>query len=189
MIKNKHSQYYKRWLRNLSRNTPPPLEKKTTKTSNEWKSVGPWDFDKDAASRSYAPGAAHIYTIEQSLSNPNILYAGSATAGAWKSTDKGDNWHLITRDLPINKVYAIEIDFINPDIVYISGNDGIYKSTDGGTNWLFIGDTIFNSLSHAIKDIKLSPSNNHKIFIASDKGLYYSLNGGLNFMQIMDGNF
>ena len=65
----------------------------------------------------------------------------------------------------------------------------VYKSTDGGTNWLFIGDTIFNSLSHAIKDIKLSPSNNHKIFIASDKGLYYSLNGGLNFMQIMDGNF
>ena len=93
----------------------------------------------------------HIYTIEQSLSNPNILYAGSATAGAWKSTDKGDNWHLITRDVPINKVYAIEIDFINPDIVYISGNDGIYKSTDGGTNWLFIGDTIFNDDSSQLK--------------------------------------
>ena len=61
LIKNKHSQYYKRWLRNLSRNTPPPLEKKKSKSSNEWKSVGPWDFDKDAASRSYAPGAAHLY--------------------------------------------------------------------------------------------------------------------------------
>ena len=35
---------------------------KTSKSSNQWECVGPWDFDKDAASRSYAPGAAHVYT-------------------------------------------------------------------------------------------------------------------------------
>ena len=92
--------------------------------------MGPWDFDKDAASRSYAPGAAHIYTVEQSISNPNVLYAGSATAGAWKTIDKGANWELLTKDIHLGGVYAIEIDFSDEDIAYISGNGGIYKTID-----------------------------------------------------------
>ena len=170
LVKNKHTQYYKRWLRGISRfsNAKPTL--KTSKSSNQWECVGPWDFDKDAASRSYAPGAAHVYTVEQAVSNPNVLYAGSATAGAWKTTDKGANWELITRYLDIGGVYAIEIDFTNPDIVYISPFGGIYKSYDGGANWTVIGDAAFINLSPGISDMKLKPSNNLELFVASDEG-------------------
>ena len=96
LVKNKHTQYYKRWVRSLSRTTNIDNIKSKSKSTNQWECVGPWDFDKDANSRSYAPGSAHVYTVEQSISNPNILYAGTATAGAWKTTDKGDNWNLIT---------------------------------------------------------------------------------------------
>ena len=189
LVKNKHTQYYKRWLRGISRfsNAKPIL--KTSKSSNQWECVGPWDFDKDAASRSYAPGAAHVYTIEQAASNPNVLYAGSATAGAWKTIDKGDNWNLITQDLFLNGVYAIEIDFTNPEIIYISGNGGIYKSYDGGVNWTVIGNATFTALSHSTKDIKLSTTNNQILFIASDEGLFKSIDGGNNFTLIMNGNF
>ncbi len=189
LVKNKHTQYYKRWLRGISRfsNAKPTL--KTSKSTNQWECVGPWDFDKDAASRSYAPGAAHVYTIEQAASNPNVLYAGSATAGAWKTIDKGDNWNLITQDLSLNGVYAIEIDFTNPEIIYISGNGGIYKSDDSGNTWNIIGDATFTSMSHSIKDIKLDPSNNFELFVASNEGLFKSIDGGNNFTQIMSGNF
>ena len=121
LVKNKHTQYYKRWVRNLSRTTTLLQTQTNSKSSSQWECVGPWDFDKDAASRSYAPGAAHVYTVEQSVSNPNVLYAGSATAGAWKTINKGANWNLITRDLALNGVYAIEIDFTDPEIIYISG--------------------------------------------------------------------
>ena len=55
LAKNKHTQYYKRWVRNLSRTTQPIQNRPTSKSSNQWECVGPWDFDKDAASRSYAP--------------------------------------------------------------------------------------------------------------------------------------
>tara|TARA_B110000196_G_scaffold88330_1_gene76640 strand:+ start:309 stop:3716 length:3408 start_codon:yes stop_codon:yes gene_type:complete len=189
LVKNKHTQYYKRWVRNLSRTTAPIKNRPKSKSSNQWECVGPWDFDKDAASRSYAPGAAHLYTVEQSISNPNILYAGSATAGAWKTTDKGANWELITRDLDLGGVYAIEIDFTNPEIIYISGSGGIYKSTDGGLSWTTIGDTSFTNISHSVKDIKLKPSNNLDLFVASSQGLFRSLDGGTNFTQIMAGNF
>ena len=74
-----------------------------------------------------------------------MLYAGSATAGAWRTNDKGANWELITRDLYIGGVYALEIDFTNPDIVYISPFGGIYKSYDGGVNWTVIGGASFIS--------------------------------------------
>ena len=107
-IKNKHTQFYKRWLRNLSRETIPPKKVKST-SSNNWQCIGPWDFDKDAASRSYAPGAAHLYTIEQSQSNSNVLYAGAATAGAWRSNNKGNNWFHITKDLHLSGVYALSL--------------------------------------------------------------------------------
>ena len=189
LVKNKHTQYYKRWVRNLGRTTQPIKDRPKSKSSNQWECVGPWDFDKDAASRSYAPGAAHLYTVEQSISNPNILYAGSATAGAWKTTDKGANWELITRDLDLGGVYAIEIDFTNPDNIYISGSGGIYKSTDGGLSWATIGDTSFTNISHSVKDIKLKPSNNLDLFVASSQGLFRSLDGGTNFNKIMSGNF
>ena len=129
--KKKHTQYYKRWLRNISRYSNAPVSSKISNSNNQWQCVGPWDFDQFAESRSYAPGACHIYTVEQSISNPNILYAGTATAGAWKSYDKGNNWELITSEISLNSVYAIEIDFTIPDIIYISGNGKLYKSTNG----------------------------------------------------------
>ena len=188
LVKNKHTQYYKRWLRNISRLSDAKPTSQISKSSNQWECVGPWDFDKDAASSSYAPGAAHVYTVEQALSNPNILYAGTATAGAWKSTDKGNSWNLITSNLELNSVYAIEIDHNNPDIIYISGNGGIYKSFDG-INWVVIGDAAFTNLSHSIKDIKMCPDNNQILFVASDEGLFKSIDAGVNFMTVMTGNF
>ena len=188
-IKNKHTQYYKRWIRNLSRTSKNIQSHQKSKKSNQWECVGPWDFDQHAESRSYAPGAAHVYTVEQSKSNPNILYAGTATAGAWRTNDKGLNWHLLTKELPLSTVYALEIDFTNEDVIYISGNGSLYKSIDGGVNWNIIGDTTFTNLSHSIKDIKLKPNNNTELFVASNNGLYHSLNSGITFTEIMTGNF
>ena len=112
----------------MSRNSPDANTNFYSNSLNQWQCIGPWDFDKDAASRSYAPGAAHIYTIEQSANNSDVLYAGTATAGAWKTLDKGQNWHLITKNLQISRVYALEIDFINHNTVYISGDNKLLKN-------------------------------------------------------------
>ena len=188
-VKNKHTQYYKRWIRNISRYTNSKVESSSSKSSNQWQCIGPWDFDQHAESRSYAPGASHIYTVEQSVNNSNVLYAGTATAGAWKTTDKGMNWSLITKNLELNGVYAIEVDFTDFNTIYISGNGGIYKSTDGGNNWDIIGDSNFVSLDHSVKDIKLSPTNNQILFTATDEGIFKSIDGGNNFNTIMSGNF
>ena len=64
-IKNKHTQYYKRWKRFLSREINVSKDYKSNNNKKigglpEWECVGPFDFDRNAASTSYAAGAAHL---------------------------------------------------------------------------------------------------------------------------------
>ena len=188
-VKNKHTQYYKRWLRSISRTTALPSKEylkatsKSVKSSSSWVPRGPFDFDIDAASRSYAPGAAHIYCVEQSLSNANVIYAGTATAGLWRSNDKGENWYCLSKSLPISAVYSLEIDPNNENIIYFSGGGTLYKSSNGGSSFTNIGSGEFNS-GIEIKEIMI---HNGKLWVASNQGLYYSSNSGNSFSQKMSG--
>lgn len=209
--KNTHTQYYKRWLRDISRtqlykNHDPFYKKQyqqqlknylndsrlirsAESPSSNWTSLGPFDFDIEAASRSYAPGAAHVYTVEQSLSHPDILYAGTATAGLWKTVDKGQNWTLITGNMPFNRVFSLEIDPGNPDIVYFEGGGSIYKSVNGGLVWTVLGDSTFKSVSHSTKDIVIHPDSSHIIFLASNYGFYRSRDAGMSWDTVLAGSF
>ncbi|MAQ32011.1 MAG: hypothetical protein CMD26_04705 [Flavobacteriales bacterium] len=171
-IKNKHTQYYKRWKRSLSREINTEKNSITPrKIMNlnlpEWECVGPFDFDRNAASTSYAAGAAHLYTVEQSISNSNILYAGGATCGLWKSLNKGLQWiPLFETELMINTVYSLEIDFTNPDIVYFSADDNLYRTINGGNSYELLYEMSF------IKDIVMHPNNTNILFICSEERLY-----------------
>lgn len=203
LVKNEHTQYYKRWLRSFSRQTVFDLEEQTVKSyikasnklivekdaNSAWSCIGPQDFDKEAASHSYAPGAAHVYTVERSMSNPAILFAGTATAGLWKSIDNGANWTSVTKDLMVNHIFALEIDPTNANIVYFGSGGKLYKSTNGGTNWNIIGDATFQADNHDFQDIVISPSNANLLFLTSDYGFYRSVDGGNNFTQILTGEF
>ena len=52
-VKNQHTQYYKRWIRSFSRTTNLNTNSSKSKESQPMACIGPWDFDKDANSRSY----------------------------------------------------------------------------------------------------------------------------------------
>ena len=53
-------------------------------------------------------------------------------------------------------------------------------------NWIIIGDSLFNSLNHSIKDIKLNPDDNQHLFVASNHGLFVSIMVD-NFNNIING--
>lgn len=198
-VKNYYTQQYKRWLRNFARdiNRTPDENRyylREIKESNrlrnaQWNCIGPYDWDHNAAGRSYAPGSAHVYTVEQSVSQPDILYAGTATTGLWKSIDRGHNWEPLTYDLLVSEVYAIEIDHTDADVVYASMFNSVYKTIDGGSTFQQTGDNTFRNLQLSVKDIRMHPSNRLIVFACTDNGLYRTSDGGQNWVQVHSGDF
>lgn len=208
--KNNHTQYFKRWVKEAQRFVNdsgivvyPDAQSMAQQQNDylqmvadyqnnrfgpgsEWTCIGPFDFDKDANGRSHAPGSAHVYTLEKSASNPDILFAGTATAGIYKTTDHGQNWTLVSKGLPINTCRAIEIQFDNPDIVYAGGNGKIYKTTDGGMSWNPTGQSSFTSVNHSVYSIVMMPGNSNKLFAATSYGLYLSNDAGANWNQLVN---
>lgn len=207
-IKNKHTQYFKRLKRTEARFPAYHLmdsvqkaifweQKKSyffksiqlaeLKSNNpQWTSLGPFNFDKTAASTSYACGAAHVYCVEQAPSDSDIIYAGTATAGVWKSIDKGLNWTACTNNEWITRVKAIAVHPTNAQIVYAASDLDykLYKTTDGGQQWQIIGDTFFNTFAHSITDIKILAQQNNTLLVASTQGLFRSIDAGSNWQLI-----
>lgn len=206
-VKNAHTQYFKRWKRELVHEQVPAdpaqraaygqtlrayLDASSALSGNRaanWSCIGPFDWDHGSAAKSYAAGAAHVYTVEQSASDPNLIYAGTANAGIWMSTDKGLNWTNMTKAMMIGSVVALEIDHTVNTTVYFGSEGDLWKSTDGGTTWSSIGDATFQGLNHSIKDIVMHPANNQQLYVISDQGLWRTTNGGASFTQVQSGSW
>ncbi|MEL6837349.1 MAG: LamG-like jellyroll fold domain-containing protein [Bacteroidota bacterium] len=212
LIKNEHTQYLKRLLREretyafqlvdadlseeerlaataAERRYRQAWEEQQLGRSGSWNSIGPYDWDHDAAGRSYAPGAAHVYTVEMCLNDPSVLYAGTATAGMWQSTDGGNNWTSITADLMVNQVYAIEIDPTGCNRILAAMMGGIFSSVNGGNTWTETGDAAFQALDLATDDIKFAPGSSTIVWAATNNGLFRSTNSGSSWIEVMSGAF
>ena len=83
-------------------------------------------------------------------SDPDVMYAGGAAGGVWKSVNGGLSWKPVFDDQPVASIGAIAINQANPDIVWVGtgeGNprnsvsigNGIYRSLDGGKTWSHLG--------------------------------------------------
>ncbi len=195
-VKNQHSQYYKRWLRQADWSMPSADEayvqacrEAHLMRSGEWSQMGPWHYDPEVAMyfQVQSPGSCHVYTVEQSESNPDVVYCGTATAGAYKSTDKGLNWELITSDIPVTQVYSIAIDKENEDIVWIEGGGDLYRSDDGGETWTMCGQgTTFQNYDRWFRTLMQTDLG---LFAATNNGLWFTDDLGANMQLIADGEF
>jgi photosystem II stability/assembly factor-like uncharacterized protein len=161
--------------------------------------------------------AASMGAIEVSLSNPNVVYAGTGSSkirsnvsigrGLYKSTDAGKTWSFIgLRDT--GQISTIRVDPKNPDLVYVAalGNPfvaskdrGIFRSADGGNTWknvLFVSDEV------GAADLEIQPGNPKVLFAsmwhgqrkpwtiisgAHEGGIYKSTDGGDHWTKLAGG--
>ena len=206
-VKNSHTQYFKRWKRELGHELVPmdpqqladyPQSSRAymvatgalaSSRAANWSCIGPIDWDHGSVVKSYAAGAAHVYTVEQSASDPNVVYAGTANSGLWKSTDKGLNWTNVTKGMLLGQVVSVEIDINDANTVYFGAAGDLFKTEDGGSTWNSVGDATFTALSHDIVDIVMHPMNAQVLYVISDEGLWRSTNAGAGFTQVQSGNW
>lgn len=164
-----------------SRNLPQP----------NWKNIGPSNT------------GGRITTVALSYVNDNIIYAGSASGGVFKSTDFGQNWVPIFDKQSSLSIGSVVLDPLIDSVVYVGTGEpntgggsitydgnGIYKSSNGGRTWKSLG---LNNVG-TIGKIAISKANTNVIYVAAvgniyqksvNKGLYKSVNGGLSWTKVL----
>lgn len=116
--------------------------------------------------------------------NSNVLYA-IADSYLVKSDDGGENWSNLVSTC--NTFVSIEIDPINPDIIYVGDvYNGILKSTDGGITWNYSNNGLTYSL---METITLNPTDPNILYVGGtggdhDGGFYKSADGGQNWVAL-----
>ena len=94
---------------------------------NNWEAIGPHNIGGRTLCLAVHP------------QDTNILWAGSASGGIWKSTTAGrgaNAWQRVETGFPVLGVSAIAIDPENPDIVY-AGTGEVYNVEDSAPNVAF----------------------------------------------------
>ena len=155
---------------------------------NKWRPIGPFKVLKkvnpDYNGDYFASRQVNIYTIEQSKSNPNVIYAGGETGGLYKSVDKALTWKSVGDDShSSSNIATITVHPTNENIVYFSNNLGeIFKTEDGGNTW----NVIYFLHDNRIEGIVISEDDDNLILIAGSKGLYRTIDGGNSWTAIIN---
>jgi photosystem II stability/assembly factor-like uncharacterized protein len=163
------------------------------------------DFEqfKDLKPRNIGPAgmSGRITTIDVVLSNPNIIYLGSASGGVWKTENSGNTWTPVFDDQPTQNIGTVAIQQSNPNIVWVGtgeGNprnsmnigEGIFKSLDAGKTWKRMG--LENTRN--IHRIVIDPVNPNTVYVAAignpygihpERGVFKTTDGGDTWTKIL----
>lgn len=172
-----------------SRNTNSNLN-----DESNWISLGPTDFLN--RSSSYL-NLGRINCVTPHPNNIDIVFAGAPSGGIWKSEDAGLSYVPLSDNLPQIGVSSINIDYSNPNIIYIATGDddagdsysvGVWKSFDGGFSW---NPTALNASNspYKIYELEMHANNPQVLWAATSDGIYKTINGGINWVQTQTGAF
>jgi len=163
--------------------------------SSEWQPIGPAEVPGNINNPEIKMGAGRIDCIAFHPTDENIIYVGSPTGGAWKTSNGGASWNPITQNMPTMGISDIEVDPINPDVIYLATGDrdswseggnqqfgsysvGILKSTNGGDTWQLTGLNYKIMDNIMVNDMVINPTNSQIIVAATNLGIYRSVDGG-----------
>lgn len=153
--------------------------------------------------RSIGPAgmSGRITALDVVLRNPDIIYAGSASGGLWRSESGGTQWKPIFDDQKAASIGTVKVYQPNPDIIWVgtgegnprnsqtSGN-GVYRSIDGGQTWKHMGlDQTRN-----IHRIFIHPTNPDIVYVGvqgsawgdhPERGVFRTKDGGKTWEKIL----
>ncbi|MBX7124443.1 MAG: hypothetical protein K1X47_02015 [Cyclobacteriaceae bacterium] len=153
--------------------------------------------------RSIGPAgmSGRVTAIDVVLSNPDIIYAGTASGGLWKSTSGGINWEPLFDKEAVLSIGAVAVQQDNPSVIWVGTGEGnprnslnsgagIYKSMDGGKTWKVMGLEKTRNIHRVIID----PSHPQTVYVAAignpwgehpERGVYKTNDGGATWERIL----
>ncbi|HEX5966481.1 MAG TPA: SBBP repeat-containing protein, partial [Pyrinomonadaceae bacterium] len=135
-----------------------------------------------------------VRTIAIDSTTPGTMYAGTFSAGVFKTTNGGANWSPINNGLsddPENSfVRVIVIDPFNPSTLYSGhgspeGRGKLNKSTNGGASWTPITNGVPFGVVRALIADQSTTSTLYAVIEGS--GVFKTINGGANWTSSNNG--
>ena len=164
------------------------------------------DLLKNLTPRNIGPGgmSGRVTSIDAVHSNPDIIYAGTASGGLWKSESGGITWKPIFDDQVTASIGAVAIQQSNPSVIWVgtgegnprnslNGGYGIFKSLDGGKSFTSIG---LEKTRH-IHRVVIDPTNPDIVYAAAigspwgehpERGVFKTTDGGMSWNKILFAN-
>ena len=153
--------------------------------------------------RSIGPAgmSGRITAIDVVNNKPEVIYAGAASGGVWKSESGGLEWEPIFDKQPVQSIGAITIQQSNTDVIWagtgegnprnsLNSGYGIYKSIDGGKNWQLMGLEKTRNIHRIIID----RDNPNTVYVAAigspwgehpERGVFKTTDGGKTWKNIL----
>lgn len=167
-----------------------------------WRSLGP-----DRVLDNGVATAGRVSAIAIHPTDMNIIYAGGAQGGVWRSDDAGANWRPLTDQECSLAMGSIAIDPVNPDIIYagtgeqhFSGDSyygcGVLRSLDAGETWEQQGVEEYVNrgrgggarIARVVIDRATAGSaTSTTVLVASTFGLFRSTDSGTSWALVLEG--
>jgi photosystem II stability/assembly factor-like uncharacterized protein len=154
-----------------------------------WEELGP---TLDPAS---PRGLGRVKRLDIHPSNGDVLVAGAAGGGVWRTDDSGAHWRPLMDGESSLTIGAVAFAPSDPDFIYAaSGEDarpydpawpglGIYGSRDGGNTWPVLTEV----RSTRFSAIAVHPWDALTAYVAGNVGLYKTTDGGLTWQRLAKG--
>jgi len=158
---------------------------------------------KNKTPRNIGPAgmSGRVTSIDVVTSDPDIMYAGTASGGLWKSISAGIKWEPIFDNEVTASIGAVAVQQSNPSVIWVgtgegnprnslNGGYGIYKSLDGGRTWNSMG---LEKTRH-IHRVIIHPDNPDLVYAAAigspwgaheERGVYKTTDGGESWNKIL----
>jgi len=161
------------------------------------------DLVQDMKPRNIGPAgmSGRVTAIDVVLSNPDIMYVGTASGGLWKSISGGIQWEPIFDHEVTASIGAVAIQQSNPSVIWVgtgegnprnslNGGYGIYKSLDGGKSWKSMG---LEKTRH-IHRVIIDPTNPDVVYVGAigspwgehpERGVFKTTDGGKTWEKVL----
>ena len=158
---------------------------------------------KGMEARSIGPAgmSGRVTAIDVVLSDTDVIYAGTASGGLWKSVSGSIDWTPIFDDQRVASIGDVAIDQSNPDVIWVGTGEGnprnsqtsgygVYRSLDGGKNWqdMGLGET------RNIHRIIIDPRDSDVVYVGAqgsawgdskERGVFKTVDGGKTWKKIL----